>query len=67
MEADDVNGLDVVLPGEDLIEDVIGVDLVVFDDATDLKFFNFANNWYLFGFVVEHQTIYDDFCFDLVP
>jgi len=54
LETDDVNWLHIILPWKNLVEDIIGVDLIIFDDTSDLKFFDLADDRDLFGFVIEH-------------
>jgi hypothetical protein len=57
LHGDHIDRLDVVLPGEDLIEDVVGEHLVVLDDTPELQLFDSEGHRQLLGLVVPGQTI----------
>lgn len=67
LEGDDIDGLDIIFPSGDLIEDVISVDLGIFNDASDLELEDLSDDGDLLGFVVPDETIEDDFLLDLFP
>lgn len=52
LEGDDIDGLDIIFPSGDLIEDVISVDLGIFNDASDLELEDLSDDGDLLGFVV---------------
>lgn len=67
MEADDVNGLDIIFPGGNLIEDVVSVDLGILNNASNLKFEDLSYNWDLLGLVAPDETFKDDLLLYLLP
>ena len=67
LEGDDVDGLDIIFPSGDLIEDVIGVDLVIFNDTSHLELEDVSDHGDFLGLVVPDKTVEDDFLLDLFP
>jgi hypothetical protein len=67
LEADDIDGLDIVFPGQDLVEDVVGGNLVVLDDAPYLELEDLADNGDLLGIGVPDETVQHNLFLDLLP
>ena len=67
LEADNIDGLHIVFPGGDLVEDVVGGYLVVLDDTAHLQFEYFSDDWDLLGVGVPHQTVHLHLILDLLP
>jgi hypothetical protein len=56
LETNDVDGLNVVFPGGNLIKDVVGVDLGILNNASDLELEDFSYNWDLLGLIAPDET-----------
>ena len=67
LEADDVDGLDIIFPGGNLIEDIVSVDLGIFNDASALELKDLSNNWDLLGLVVPDEAFKDDLLLYFLP
>ena len=67
MEADDVDGLDIIFPGGDLIEDVVSVDLGILNNTTDLELEDLSDNWNLLGLIAPDEAFENDLLLYLFP
>jgi len=52
-----INRLDLILPSENLIEDIVSHDLIIFNDHTDLDFLNAVSNGNELVSLVPNETI----------
>jgi hypothetical protein len=52
-----INRLDLILPSENLIEDIVSHDLIVFNDHTDLDFLNAVSDRNELVSLVPNETI----------
>lgn len=67
LETDDIDGLDVVFPGGDLVEDIVGGDFIVFDHTSALQFVDVSDDGDLLGGGVPDETLNDNLSFDFLP
>lgn len=67
MEADDVDGLDVIFPGGNLVEDIIGVDLGILNNTSALEFEDLSYDWDLFGLVAPDEAFKNNLLLYLFP
>lgn len=52
-----IDGLNVIFPSKDLVKDIVGGDLVVFDHTTHLQLLDAESNIDLLGLVVPSETV----------
>jgi len=59
--------LDIIIPGSDLVKDVVSGNFIVFNDTSDLEFLDLSDNGDLFRVLVPDKTIHNNFVFDFFP
>ena len=59
--------MDIIIPGGDLVEDIVSGNLIVFNHTSDLEFLDLSDNGDLFRVLVPNETFQNNFFFDFLP
>ena len=57
LHADHVDGLHIIFPGGDLVEDIVGQDLIVFDHAAHLQLLHAIGHFQDLGLIVPDKAV----------
>lgn len=66
MHGFNIDGLDFIFPRLDLFEDIVGLDLFIFNDATELDHLHTESDGDQLVFLIPDQTFRVDFSDDLL-